>query len=200
MSGLSVVHHLLFKELQMILIVAVDLEKPNGYLAVPPPLVYLPPAALRYKIRKKVFRKNKYFSNFITRGVSHLSDKFSEIQLLKRNVPLLQVDAGLTGLAGDGALPLVPPRAGQVVQLVALAVRNPFHSDFLSVVLILSLLLISLVFVLVLLLRLRVFLFSLIIFLRLLESRNNNVVFVKHILNFHSDYLYLLLLLSFDYD
>jgi len=44
--GLSVVHHLLFEELQVVLVVAVDLEEPDGYLAVPPPLMHSAPAAL----------------------------------------------------------------------------------------------------------------------------------------------------------
>jgi len=46
MSGLSVVHHLLFKELQMVLIVPIDLKKSDGNLSVPPTLVDFTPAAL----------------------------------------------------------------------------------------------------------------------------------------------------------
>lgn len=46
MPGLSVVHHLLFKELQVVLIVPIDLKKPDGHLAVPPALVHFSPAAL----------------------------------------------------------------------------------------------------------------------------------------------------------
>lgn len=45
--GLSVVHHLLFKELQMVLIVPVNLKQSDGYLAVPPTLMHFAPAALR---------------------------------------------------------------------------------------------------------------------------------------------------------
>lgn len=46
MPGLSVVHHLLLEELQMVLVVAIDLEESDGHLAVPPPLVHSAPAAL----------------------------------------------------------------------------------------------------------------------------------------------------------
>lgn len=45
--GLSVVHHLLFEELQMVLIVPVDLKKSDSYLAMPPTLMHSAPAALR---------------------------------------------------------------------------------------------------------------------------------------------------------
>lgn len=44
--GLSVVHHFLFEELQVVLIVPVDLEESDGHLAVPPALVHFAPAAL----------------------------------------------------------------------------------------------------------------------------------------------------------
>lgn len=45
--GLPVVHHLLFKELQVVLIVPIDLQESDGHLAVPPALVHFAPAALR---------------------------------------------------------------------------------------------------------------------------------------------------------
>lgn len=44
--GLPVVHHLLLEELQVILVVAVNLQKANGHLAMPATLVHLPPATL----------------------------------------------------------------------------------------------------------------------------------------------------------
>lgn len=44
--GLSVVHHLLLEEFQVVLVVAVDLQQADGDLAVPAALVHLPPAAL----------------------------------------------------------------------------------------------------------------------------------------------------------
>lgn len=46
MPGLSVVHHLLFKELQMVLVVPVNLQESDGDLAVPPALMYFAPASL----------------------------------------------------------------------------------------------------------------------------------------------------------
>lgn len=56
--------------------------------------------------------QNSHLCTYTLAEISHFSDEFSEVQLLKGDVPLLQVHAGLTGLAGDGALPLVSPRAG----------------------------------------------------------------------------------------
>lgn len=44
--GLPVVHHLLLEELQVILVVAVDLQQADGHLAVPATLMHLPPATL----------------------------------------------------------------------------------------------------------------------------------------------------------
>lgn len=46
MPGLPVVHHFLFEELQMVLIVPVNLKQTDGDLAVPPTLVHPTPAAL----------------------------------------------------------------------------------------------------------------------------------------------------------
>lgn len=46
MSGLPVVHHLLLKELQVILVVAVNLQQTNGDLAVPAAFMHLPPTTL----------------------------------------------------------------------------------------------------------------------------------------------------------
>lgn len=44
--GLPVVHHFLLEELQVVLVVAVDLQQADGDLAVPPALVHPTPAAL----------------------------------------------------------------------------------------------------------------------------------------------------------
>ena len=46
MSGLPVVHHFLFEELQMVLIVPINLKQTDGDLTVPPTLVHATPAAL----------------------------------------------------------------------------------------------------------------------------------------------------------
>lgn len=46
MPGLSVVHHLLFKELQMVLIVPINLKKSDGHFAMPPTFMHLSPATL----------------------------------------------------------------------------------------------------------------------------------------------------------
>lgn len=46
MPGLPVVHHFLFEELQMVLIVPVNLKQTDGDLAVPPALVHPTPATL----------------------------------------------------------------------------------------------------------------------------------------------------------
>lgn len=46
MPGLPVVHHLLLKELEVILVVAVHLQQANGHLAVPAAFMHLPPATL----------------------------------------------------------------------------------------------------------------------------------------------------------
>lgn len=109
--GLPVVHHFLFEELQVVLIVAVDLEQTDGDLAVPPTLVHPTPAALE---PAETLSAGPTSRGELTRPVrsSHFPDELAEVQLLKGDVPLLQVHAGLAGLAGDGALPLVAPRAG----------------------------------------------------------------------------------------
>lgn len=56
MAGLPVVHHLLFKELQVILVVAVDLQQTNGDLAVPAAFVHLPPTTLNSHNVRRVRR------------------------------------------------------------------------------------------------------------------------------------------------
>lgn len=93
-ARLSVVHHLLLEELQVVLVVSVDLQESDGHLSVPAAAMDPTPATL--------------------------PDELAEIQLLEGNVPLLQVDAGLTGLTRDGTFPVgSSSRAGQVVQLVS---------------------------------------------------------------------------------
>ena len=47
MSGLSVVHHLLLEQLQVVLVVPVDLQQADRHLSVPAALVDPAPAALR---------------------------------------------------------------------------------------------------------------------------------------------------------
>lgn len=52
MPGLPVVHHLLLKELQVILVIAVDLQQANGHLTMPAAFMHLPPAPLdSHKVR-----------------------------------------------------------------------------------------------------------------------------------------------------
>lgn len=46
MSGLSVVHHLLLEQLQVLLVVTINFQQADGHLAVPATLVHLPPATL----------------------------------------------------------------------------------------------------------------------------------------------------------
>lgn len=101
-ARLSVVHHLLLEELQMVLVVAVDLQQPDGHLPVPAAFVHLAPAAF--------------------------ADQLPQLQLLEGDVPLLEVDTGLAGLARDRPLP-VAPGAGEVVKLVCfvLPLRLPFR-------------------------------------------------------------------------
>lgn len=88
---LPVVHHLLFEQLQVVLVVAIHLQQADGHLAVPAAAVHPAPAAL--------------------------PDGLAQLHLLEGDVPLLQVHAGLAGLARDGALP-GPAGARQVIQLV----------------------------------------------------------------------------------
>lgn len=118
MSRLSVVHHLLLKEFQMILVVSVDLQQPYGYLPMPPALVNSAPATLSGS--KITFSKLTHVGANVRMLNLHLSYELSKVQLLKGDVPLLKVDAGLRAFAGDGSLPHVALRAGQVVQIVAI--------------------------------------------------------------------------------
>lgn len=88
MPRLSIVHHLLLEELQVLLVVSVNLQQANGHLSVPPASAHLPPSAF--------------------------ADELSEFQLLEGDVPLLQVNTGLAGLTAYVVLP-VASGAGQVV-------------------------------------------------------------------------------------
>lgn len=98
---LSVVHHLLLEELQVVLVVAVNFQQADRHLAVPAALVHLPPATLRGG-----GRLSQCQTLFLTTGSSlhldaHLADELAQLQLLVGDVPLLQVDAGLADVTGD---------------------------------------------------------------------------------------------------
>lgn len=118
MPRLPVVHHLLLEELQVLLVVPVHLQQADGHLAVPAALVHLPPAALSaHRVRHASFPRAP------PPHAAHLADELPQLQLLVGDVPLLQVDAGLAGLAGDGAAPALRAAApadarGQLLQLV----------------------------------------------------------------------------------
>lgn len=85
MPGLPVVHHFLFEELQVVLIVPVDLEQTDGDLAVPPTLVHPTPAALepaktlRAPLRRRTHTLGQIFLTFpmssprssCSKGMSH---------------------------------------------------------------------------------------------------------------------------------
>lgn len=71
----SVRHHLSFKGFQLLFVVSFDVDKPDGHFSVPAPVVHLSEAAF--------------------------ADQLSDLQLLHGNVPLLQEDAGLAGLAWE---------------------------------------------------------------------------------------------------
>jgi hypothetical protein len=95
MPRLPVVHHLFLEQLQVVLIVAVHLQQPNGHLAMPTASVHPAPATL--------------------------SNGLAQFHLFKGDVPLLQVNAGLAGLSRDGAPP-GPAGAGEVVHLILLVI------------------------------------------------------------------------------
>lgn len=71
--SVAVGHHLSLEGLELVLIVALDVDEADGHLAVPAPVENLAEATL--------------------------SDHLSDLELLERDVPLLQEDAGLAGLA-----------------------------------------------------------------------------------------------------
>lgn len=75
MTGVPVGHHLAFEGLQLVLVVALDVNQANGHLAMPTTV-----------------------ENF---AEAPLPDHLPDLQLLKRDVPLLQEDAGLAGFARE---------------------------------------------------------------------------------------------------
>lgn len=77
MASVAVGHHLTLEGLELVLVVTLDVDQADGHLAVPASVENLAEAS---------------FTN-------HLPD----FQLLKRDVPLLQEDAGLAGLAREVA-------------------------------------------------------------------------------------------------
>lgn len=77
MTRVPVGHHLALEGLQLVLVVALDVDQANGHLAVPATVENFPEAAL--------------------------PDHLPDLQLLEGDVPLLQEDAGLAGLAREVA-------------------------------------------------------------------------------------------------
>lgn len=77
MTRVPVGHHLALEGLQLVLVVALDVNQANGHLAVPAAVENFAEAAL--------------------------PDHLPNLQLLERDVPLLQEDAGLAGLAREVA-------------------------------------------------------------------------------------------------
>lgn len=75
--GLPVRHHLPLEGLELVLVVPLDVDEADGHLPVPAAVEDLPKAAL--------------------------ADELSDLELLEGDVPLLQEDAGLAGLAREVA-------------------------------------------------------------------------------------------------
>lgn len=75
MSGVPVRHHLSFKGFQLFFIVSFDVNEAYGHFSMPASMVDLSKPAF--------------------------ADQLSDLQLLHGNVPLLQEDAGLAGLAWE---------------------------------------------------------------------------------------------------
>lgn len=75
MAGVTVGHHLAFERLQLVLVVALDVDQADGDLSVPPSVVNFPEATF--------------------------ADHLPDLQLLEGDVPLLQEDARLAGLARE---------------------------------------------------------------------------------------------------
>jgi len=75
--GLPVRHHLPLEGLQLVLIVPLNVDEADGHLPVPAPVKDLPEAAL--------------------------ANELADLKLLEGDVPLLEEDAGLAGLAGEVA-------------------------------------------------------------------------------------------------
>lgn len=76
-ASVAVGHHLAFEGLELVLIVALDVNQADGHLAVPASV-----------------------ENF---AEASLTDHLPNLQLLERDVPLLQENAGLAGLAREVA-------------------------------------------------------------------------------------------------
>lgn len=76
-ASVAVGHHLTLEGLELVLVVALDVDQADGHLTVPAPV-----------------------ENF---AEAPLTDHLPYFQLLKWDVPLLQEDAGLAGLAREVA-------------------------------------------------------------------------------------------------
>lgn len=76
-ARVAVGHHLALEGLELVLVVALDVDQADGDLAVPAPVENLAEASF--------------------------ADHLADLQLLERDVPLLQEDAGLAGLAREVA-------------------------------------------------------------------------------------------------
>lgn len=76
-AGVSISHHLALEGLELVLVVALDVDQADGHLAVPAAVEHFAEAAL--------------------------PDHLADLQLLEGDVPLLQEDAGLAGLAWEVA-------------------------------------------------------------------------------------------------
>lgn len=76
-ASVAVRHHLTLEGLELVLVVALDVDQADGHLAVPASVEHFAEAPL--------------------------ADHFSDLQLLERDVPLLQEDAGLARLAREVA-------------------------------------------------------------------------------------------------
>lgn len=90
--SVAVRHHLPLEGLQLVLVVALDIDQADGHLAVPAPVENLAKAPL--------------------------TDHLADLQLLEGDVPLLQEDAGLAGLARE-----VAGRQQRQVHLLKLVAR-----------------------------------------------------------------------------
>lgn len=73
--SVAVGHHLALEGLELVLVVALNVDEADGHLAVPAPVENLAEATL--------------------------SDHLADLELLERDVPLLQEDTGLAGLARE---------------------------------------------------------------------------------------------------
>lgn len=91
-AGVAVGHHLALEGLELVLVVTLDVDQADGDLAVPAPVENLAEAPL--------------------------ADHLADLQLLEGDVPLLQEDAGLAGLARE-----VASRQQRQVHLLELVAR-----------------------------------------------------------------------------